>query len=105
VPGQSPGQMPQLLEQSVELFEPDCVLVFIDVTSNLSDRRGKRIRYKMKELGIPVHLIYSKNDVQGYNNKLNTMIHNVPCSEYSVISARFGTNIHNPLLWTIELFK
>ena len=95
--------MPYLIEQCVDLFHPDCVLVFVDVTSRLSNKKGMQWRHRMETLNIPVHLVYNKSDIQNYNNKLDEMVQNLPCSTYSIISGRMGVNVHAPLLYCLNV--
>ena len=103
-----PGQMPYLIDQCVTLFNgtdasvPDYVLVFVDVTSRLSNKKGLILRHRMEELGIPVHLVYNKSDVP--ENRLEEMTQNLQCGTYSVISGRKGENVHAPLMWTCVSF-
>ena len=92
-----PGQMPYLTEQCITIHQPDCILIFVDVTSRLSNKKGMKWKRMMENRNIPVHIVYNKMDVQGYGNKLDEMVESLPISEYSVISGRFGTNVCSPL--------
>lgn len=99
-----PVQMPYLTNKCVNSLNFDCVLLFVDVTSRLSNKKVLQWRRRIQDLCIPVHLVYNKNDVVYYNNKLDEITQNLKCSNYSVISERTDENTYVHLIWICESF-
>ena len=91
-----PGQMPYLTGKYINTTQFDSVLIFVDVTSNISNRKALTWRHSIQELGFPVLLIYTKSDIQ-YGSKLESMIQDVQHSTYCVISSKNNVNVHDPL--------
>jgi len=94
-----PGQ-----QMIYSVTQPDYVLIFVDVTSKLSNNKAMQWKQIIDNLGICVHLVYTKTDIQGYNNKFNQMVQGIPCSTYSLISGMKGTNVHLPLIKCLQLY-